>query len=382
MINLALGFAFLISTMVSPGKRILSVIFETPAIHTISPYVVVLASIFANYWVPTLVIYLVLKGTQSERYLRPNRSIHALFMLANTALCTNQALHVFAATVQGGGATFVLTSVGGFIAVPALSVLIIATVWLAIRSIRWRTAPISLPLETLGTRLRSTGSIVATLMLVPPFAFFVWLYGSNIELISKAASERRAKSARLNDLCGTAVRFDVYRTVKPAKSVFFPYITNATYPMLQELDFVEYKLDGWDEELGNALYVRVRKKPDEPVLVDGMPNVLREKVIEPEAEYEIAIKPIAPVADSTKGLTVEETTIMDRRTNEVLAILTSVHEFSVVDSRDSRFCPPGFDQVSFQLEGPSYVLGLMNERETKEFAKRIEALKKTSQLGN
>ena len=69
MLNLAIGWAFLISFMWSPGGKLLSAIIEPTVFRTLPPYQGVLAGVFANYWMPALVIYVVLNLLRAGRFL-------------------------------------------------------------------------------------------------------------------------------------------------------------------------------------------------------------------------------------------------------------------------------------------------------------------------
>lgn len=218
--------------------------------------------------------------------------------------------------------------------------------------------------------------IVATFLLAPPFAFFAWLYIANTEQITKAADARHTRAARLNELCETAVHVDIRRTAARARSVLFPMIANATYSMLENLDFVEVGRSY--RKPGTASYERIRKKPNEPLFVRGVPNVIREEVANAESEYEVSVRPIESKADTAIGLFVEQTTIINRRTNDVLAVFTSAGERRSMPGGGSRFCPSGFDYVRYQREIPSYVLGLMDENASKDFAKRLATMHKAA----
>ncbi len=224
--------------------------------------------------------------------------------------------------------------------------------------------------QTRSALPQSLGIVLATVTLLPPFAMFVWLYLANTEQIGKALNERSARAARLAELCDTAVHVDVHRTRVAAKSVLFPMITNATYPMLEQLDFVE--LERRYRKPGDVPYERLLKKPNEPLFVRGVANVVRQNIAEPEAEYEIVTKSIESKTDTAMGLYVEETTIRDRRTNEVLAVFTSAGARGAVVG--GRFCPSGFDYVAYQREIPSYVLRLMDDKASQRLEERIAAL--------
>ena len=128
MLNFAIGWAFLISFAASPGVKILSAFVDPVVFRTIPPYQGVLSNIFANYWIPALLIYLVLKALRVERFLRSTRGIHTLFGISNAILCVYALLRVFTATVEGGGATFALASMSFLAIVPALVGLVVATI--------------------------------------------------------------------------------------------------------------------------------------------------------------------------------------------------------------------------------------------------------------
>jgi hypothetical protein len=373
LFNVALGFAFLISFLASPGGRLLSTLFEQDAVRAMPPYQGVLASVIANYWLPSILIYMVLKVLRAERYVRPGVIGHILFGIPNAILCLYAVLRIFTSTVQGGGATFALASLGTPFIRGSIYVLGVAVLWGAIRSV-WvgsRLGPTEA--QAKGPVLMTAGPIIAVLMIVPAVGFLAWLYAANAEVIGKAADARRAKAARFQQLCQTASRIDIYRRANDARSVLFPLPTNATYPLLEKLDFVELKR-GWVQR-DKLPYERLSKKPGEPVFVQGRVNVNRTEVGEAQAQYEISAKPIESKSDTAMSLYVEETTIRDRRTNDVLAVFTAIGERKTVVRGEELFCPEGFQYARYQAEVPSYVLGLMDEKTSKNFESRVAVIK-------
>jgi hypothetical protein len=374
MFNVALGFAFLLSFLTSVGGKLLSIVLEEAALRTMPPYQGVLAGVIANYWLPAILIYIVLKILRAERYLRAGVVGHVLFAIPNTVLCVYLVLRVFTSTIQGGGATFALASISRPFILVAPYILGAAVVWLAVRSV-WlgiRLGPRDV--QATGPAFKTAGPIIAVVMIVPAFVFLAWLYAGNMEKIGKATDARRAKAARFQELCQTA-RIDIYRKVNDAKSVLFVISTNAIYPLLEKLDFVEVKYESRDK----LQYVRLYKKPGEAAVVQGKHNANRTVVAEPEAQYEISTKPMGSPSDTAMSLYVEEATIRDRRTNDVLAVFTAIAERRSVVRGDELFCPEGFEYVRYQAEVPSYVLGLMDSKTSKDFEGRLAVFKsKTS----
>jgi hypothetical protein len=84
--NVALALAFVISNFAAPGGRLVSFVFQQEALHTLPPYQQVLLFVFANYWLPALVIYLLLTTVQANRYVVPSRVVHIVLGIANSVL--------------------------------------------------------------------------------------------------------------------------------------------------------------------------------------------------------------------------------------------------------------------------------------------------------
>lgn len=366
MFNVALGFAFLISFLTSPGGKLLSTVFGQDVFRSMPPYQGVLASVIANYWLPAMLIYMALKVSRADRYVRPGVLGHVLFGVPNAILCLYAALRVFTSTVQGGGATFALVSLSAPFIRGSMYVLVVAVLWAAVRSV-WMVIRLG-PAEaqTRGRVLFAAGPLIAVLMILPAAGFLTWLYVRNMEHIDKAADGRRAIVTRFQELCQTA-RIDIYRRVNDSRSVLFATPTNAIYPLLEKLDFVEIKR----ERDNQTSYDRLYKRPGEA----ARDNVSRTVVAEPEAQYEISTRPMGSPSDGAMHLHVEEATIRDRRTNDVLAVFTAVAEFRSVMRGNELFCPEGFRYVRFQTEVPSYVLGLMDSETSKDFEDRLTLFK-------
>ena len=373
MFNFALGWAFLLSALASPGGQLVAILFEPAALRNEAPFKAILASIFANYWIPALVIYLALKLVRAQRYLRASTGLHIVFGLSNGVLCLYAVLRVFTSTIQGGGATFMLAGIGVFATVPALILLGVGTVWLVVRSAPRRSETVIVE----KSPLRSAGTTAALVALVPPIAYLTWLYAEHSEQFAKAGADRKIRETRLKELCGS-VRFDARRPATPAKSVLFaPHITNATYPLVGRLDFVEMqKLPPL--QAGKTAFERLTRKPNEPVIVKGLPNpnIARRDIEVLEAEFEIIAVPIGSKTDTAMQIGVQETTIKDRRTNNVVAVFTSVGETTTVAKPGEVFCPKSFEGLSsYQLAATSYALGLMDDTAAKEFEAQLAAAK-------
>jgi hypothetical protein len=138
MVNIALAFAFALSSLLSPGRRILQLAIDGPVFQSLPPYQGHLLLAFANYWVPAVLAYLILRFLRAESWLRPRPAIHVLLGLANVLLILYVATRTFASTIQGGGASFVVMSFAPFVILPAWIMLGTGLIWLAVRSVRGR----------------------------------------------------------------------------------------------------------------------------------------------------------------------------------------------------------------------------------------------------
>jgi hypothetical protein len=366
MFNLALGWAFLISYFASPGGKLFVAVIDPAALRSGPAYQGAIAGVFANYWVPALLIYLVLLAVRAERFLKPGAGIHWMFGVSSAVLSLYAVLRVFTSTIEGGGASFVLASFARYVTVPALVLLGIATLWLVIRSVQHRADPV--PPDRVSS-LRSAGGIAAMLFLLPPFAYFGWLYASHAEQIAKLDAARHAKFSRLDELCKTAVKAEIRRAVPRAKSVLFQLIDNATYPVLQELEFVE--LRNTYAKPGEPAYRRLTRKPGEPVFVDRKLNINNEPVAEATAEYEVSIRLLETKAEAEQGVAIEERKITDRRSGEVVAVFVSVSERNAPFRTEPRFCGAGERYAQYQIDSTSFALGLMEPSRAKAYEKRL-----------
>jgi hypothetical protein len=370
MINFALGWAFLISAIASPGGKVMSLVFDPAVIRSLPSYQQIIATICANYWIPAALIYLLLKGLRSERYLRPSTGIHALFGIANVVLTLYAGLRVFSAMVPGGGATYALAIIGGIVALPSWLALAVGSAWLAARSMRSDQGRQIDQGVAATDSLFSSGVVVAVLMLIPPTVFFGWVYATNSATIQKVVLANVQKSARFEELC-RSTRIDIYRTANDAKSVLFLQWGDLPFALLDKLDFTEVKRKPWEIGENQEPFVRHRKKVGEAVIVQGRSNWISEDVRESMAQYEIEQRGITKAADKDSGFYVEEISIRDTRTGEMLATFSKAEVVNTNSESDSNFCPRGFGDHSYVHQTASYILGLMDHSSAMKFAENV-----------
>ncbi|MBA3023557.1 MAG: hypothetical protein FP821_06615 [Sideroxydans sp.] len=362
MFNVALALAFVIANFAAPGGRLVSFVFQQEALHTLPPYQQVLSFVFANYWLPALLIYLLMTTVQANRYVLPSRVVHIVLGIANSVLVLYFISRVFTSTVQGGGVTFALDSVAAYPAKVSQWALTGGLTWLVVTSI-WRSikAP-GIPAKDLRPLLRTGSFVVALVFLLPPLCFFGWVYVTKSTVIHTAAIARQTREARFEDLCRN-VHIDIRRTVTDVKSVFFSSLSELTIPLRKKIDYVEGK-----NIYGNIVRDIQRKKPLASPPPGEYAEFSREVVPEATADYEISIQSLTDAGDRDLGLGVGQFTVTDRRTNEVLATFTEVTEVSGV--KVLRTCPSNFGNYRYELVG--YVLGLHDPDKARQIAVQLE----------
>jgi hypothetical protein len=135
MLNIAFTLAFTLSLFFSPGGRVLSLFLDRAVVTSLPPYQAHLILALANYWIPTLLIYLLLRFLPVARRLRPNAGIHWLIGTGNFLLVLYVAVRIFASAIPGGGASFAVMSLARFVVLPAWTLQIIGFVWLVRRTV-------------------------------------------------------------------------------------------------------------------------------------------------------------------------------------------------------------------------------------------------------
>lgn len=373
MLKFAIAWAFLASLIFSPFKHIYRLLFESVPISGIPAYQTAMFAAIANYWVPAFLIYWLLLILNANKYLRPTRGINVLFSVANWILCTYSILRIWTSTIEGGGASYALASMGVFTTIPSLVCLGISTLWLAIQSYRLRNS--SPMLSDIQGEFKAQKMLAVTALLLP-LALVGWVYQSNAGAINKARTAMHAKNARFDELCKQA-QIDIRRRVGPAKSVYFPNATNAFFSLFSVLDFAEER-SGYPKEGAAQQYRRITKKPSSPTRIHFSLDFDTQMVTEVESEYEIATKILEAPADTQLGIAVIETTVLDRRTNEVLAVFTAVSERKSISTTTDKYCPVGFNAFTFETDVPAYVLGLMDEKAAMDFEKKLALWKKSA----
>lgn len=350
MFNIALAWAFLISFHFSIGSKALSIIVPPEAIRLLPPYQQHIATIFANYWLPATLIYILFRVVNAQKLLRPSSVIHFLLGSANVLLLIYVCMRILASSIPGGGASFALVSFSGYVLIPCKFALYVGTLWLIFRSLWLNHKNIASPELLKIPFYKSISGIVALVMLFPPIGYFTWFYTSYFEQINTAQVKRNSTNSRFSELCNS-VRIEINGRSKKPDGVYFDGPNQYYMSMLNELDFVEVHFP-------NNRIQRISKKDNQPAVVNfKIQDVNRKEISKPSARYEIKTKWPQNEADSKLGILSKEIIILDRTNNQVLAKYTTVRRTKGVRVVDT--CPKNI--YFFEGNIAKYVLGMTDE---------------------
>jgi hypothetical protein len=368
MLNISLGWAFLLSILALPFSKLL----PTEGLKHLPAYQNILTNICIDYWLPTVLIYLFLRTIRAQRYLKPNVALHIIFGISNVLLIFYVGARAFASMIPGGGATFALNSLGlgALVVVPCKLALLIGTLWLLIRSISRSRSDTQYPWINGSPILKTASGILAISMLLPPAGYIGWIYISNLDQIKVAVSARDEKKYRFEKLC-QEVKIDIRKKVSNASSVYFSNSLEdyrVKYDLLKHLDYVDVKKGS------NPVIIRYTKKDGEEIrqVKFNYEGVSEEKVSESTAQYEINYTWPWNEADHNIGLNIVKIQITDRSSGEVLAQFSKVNKNKGV--RFVEMCPRNFDNSKYQQDIIGYVLGLYDQKKSRDISDKIAAV--------
>lgn len=256
--NVSLSAAFALAYVFSTGSKLLAAFGLTPLIRLLLPYQQHLLLAFANYWLPATLIYVLLRVTRLDSRLRVTATAHWPLLTANVLLLLYVAARVFASTVEGGGASYVLVSMSPLVIVPAWVSLAFGFVALVYRSVQLTGGA---PKSTGTRRFSRSDSILVAAALLLPLAFVATLPVGRMVAMSSEYS-RLCGSAEVKILekvppaRGIALIPDSFSSMPPRQRVetrpWMPFLLNQSL-----LQFVERPASAEGGFAGKAKYERV-----------------------------------------------------------------------------------------------------------------------------
>ena len=347
--NLSLGAAFALSSLFPFGARLLELVGVMSVLRVLEPYQRHLVLALVSYWLPAIFIYVLLRLTRLASSLRPNTAVHSTIFLANLLLVLYVAARVFASTVEGGGGSFVVVSMGPLVILPAWALLAFGFIALCYLSLRTTASTFATPSQ----RFTTSDSIVVVFASLVPVAIGMTLpIGKMVALSTDFA--RLCRSAEIK----------VLHAVKGAKSIALLPDSFSSMAVGQQaetrpqmkfllnqslLEFVERPATKESGLADKAKYERVstvgerilRSKPGSAAAT----QFVYEPAAELTAEYEVRPTPLNIERGGELGLGGARIEIRRRLDNLLVAYAQYYW-----NNTEFRACPEGFDVYLFVVD--------------------------------
>lgn len=351
MFNIALALALVLSTLTSFGGTALALIMPAEALRSLPAFLKLIINISVNYWIVAIFIYLLLRAIRADRFLKPTNGIHFLLGSANALTVIYACLRVFASTIEGGGASFVLMSIVGPFIFYIRVALYIGLSWLLVRSIWVKYKKVELPEIQYPPLLKSRSGIAAIILLLPPILLLSATYADNYEKIALAKQNNKAFELRYKQLC-EAVKSEVYQRVDAPKSVYFN-LGNGHQTLLKELEFVEVGLNHRNMKR-YTLKEGAKNKKGLGIMYKDLIHV---QITEQTSRYHVIESSPPSEEDRKLGIRLINTKIIDSQTKEILADYSSVRHTKGV--RVASTCPENHFSRNSSIQ--RYVFKLSDE---------------------
>ena len=320
--NISVGLAFLFSSAVPLGsiftKHVLSgpVVWETTGIARQLPV------LMGNYWIPAILIYLLLRYRRFLARFDVSRGPQILVGVGNAVLVLYMLLRLAAATIPGGGASFVVAGIGSLLlALPGYICLLIGVVLLFSKRISTPgDGESTTPAVTLGV-IEGLGLVTACFV---PLASGVWMYAG------ASSPFRIARNAEeLFDRRCSATGEKIYRRIPSARGLYlekdevvgYDGLRDGVYQgvgfgsiggRLQGIGLIEFyetrRPDNRKTAASDGAYLRFMRKGGPPAVVGEL-----------ESEYALTWREMATPAEKALKISGSEYVLIERKSGERLA---------------------------------------------------------------
>lgn len=355
--NLSLGASFAISALFSPGTKLLASLGIISVLRMLLPYQQHIFAALVNYWIPAILIYVLARALRLDSRLRPNVAVYSTVFLANLLLFVYVAARVFASTIEGGGASFVVGSLSRFVIVPAWILLAIGFLTLIVKSISHASID-------LASRPRSRMEMLAiTTVLIVPVAFTLTLPLGRMAILV----------VEFDHLCESA-EIKIYETVNAPKGIavlpdsfsYMPPRQQAeTRPMAvfllnqSLLEYIERPAKNETGILGKAKYERMSTTGERVLRSEYGVRAQTQYVYEPTdsitAEYEVRPTRLSLARGAELGLGGSRIEIRRRSDDKLIAF---AHYYW--NNTELRACPPETHQGLFVYNFVADALNIRN----------------------
>lgn len=119
LLNISLGIAIILAALIPVGKSILSLTGMLSPLNILEPHQKYAIGTIANYWLPTIFIYLLFRITKIDLKLKPSTTVSIIVLIANLLYLSYIIARILASTIPGGGASFAVASLSPIVIFPA-----------------------------------------------------------------------------------------------------------------------------------------------------------------------------------------------------------------------------------------------------------------------
>ncbi len=242
MLNISLAIAFLLSDLFSFGGKTAALFIDTAIISGLPQYQQYLFNAFANYWVPTLIIYSILKLTNICNWLNPSKAVHVLIGISNLLLVTYVTARIFASSVEGGSLAVSYFAI--FIIYPARILSFVGLILLLSRSISNEDKIGSGDFNEIISKLKVTDYVILIIFISLPTAYFIKQYFGDETHLQKSLGAYQI----LTEKCSSTFE-NIYRMPTDINGIYKDYNKVPTrYSKINDgklLDWDNGRHDGW-----------------------------------------------------------------------------------------------------------------------------------------
>lgn len=220
LFNISFALAALIHIYFPIGAWLVTFLFgpTSPGDMTFRPRY--LLYFFASYIFVAIVIYITLRLTKADRWLRTNTTINNLIGAGNLIIIVFHGLHIWASFIPGGSAGFMLTMSQRYFLFPAWFFIGIGLLYLSVQSIRPGSTPHP-PARTLTQKQLCILVTIACLPFVIAWISLNWGADAPMQL------DREAR-ALFKKQCRSAGE-DIRGTTGNVESLYFNSYTNENF---------------------------------------------------------------------------------------------------------------------------------------------------------
>jgi hypothetical protein len=351
MLNIAIALAFVVAVFFSPGQNLLILIIGKPLLQTLSNGQSGALSAIFGYWLPALIIYLVLKSFSITTGIKPTKGEKTALTIGNIILILYLVVRIFASTIKGGGAGLVVARLSSVTALPALIIVGIVLIWIVVRTfIKERQGSTAIQIDR--RRIASFGFIGSIPVLLA--LGYIFIGDNSLFNISQKTDQR------LSELCKTAGE-KIHSVPNDVQSLYFEQNGGGFYSDIKGGIYQGRGSGVIGEKFISGGLLRFFEKPAGMFLKNRYKDAIyaryySSKEVEPvddlQSKYGVYRRSITDKKDEKLGVFGSETVI-----NEIASGITIAEYRYFFSKMDRRICGHVVDN---KIEDKGFIIRALN----------------------